>query len=258
LALVVGSVIALVAVWGFGASSPKDTAHAAAPPAKHQLKHRLRTTTTTSAVPVALTPPPGTTLTARLSGSIPGYPAPGAPANRTVPGSYYGYPSILPVIGSQPGWLEVRLAQRPNGSTTWVQQHLVSVGDTPYTIQVDLSTMSLSIYEDGIEVLDFPAGIGAPDDPTPPGQFFIFATVPPPDPSYGPFVLATSDHSDTIVDWEDSGDALIGIHGPITAYDDSLIGTTGAAISHGCIRLHNADLSLLSVIPAGTPLNVVS
>ena len=132
-----------------------------------------------------------------------------------MPGSYYGYPSILPVIATRPGWLEVRLAQRPNGSTTWVQQGYGQLGDTPYTIDVNLTTMHLSVYEDGIEVLDFPAGIGAPDDPTPPGQFFIFATVPPPDPSYGPFVLATSDHSDTIVDWENSGDALIGIHGPI-------------------------------------------
>ncbi len=253
--LVVGSVIALAAVWGFGASSPKDTAHAAPPPAAHP---RRTTTTTTAALPAALTPPPGTTLTATISGFIPGYPAPGAPSDRIVPGSYYGYPSILPVIATRPGWLEVRLAQRPNGSTTWVQQGSVKVGDTPYTIEVNLTTMHLSVYDNGIEVLDFPAGIGAPDDPTPPGQFFIFATVPPPDPSYGAFVLATSDHSDTIVDWENSGDALIGIHGPITAYDDSLIGTTGAAISHGCIRLHDADLSQLAMIPPGTPLNIVS
>ena len=48
------------------------------------------------------------------------------------------------------------------------------------------------------------------------------------------------------------------IHGPITSYDDSLIGTTGAAISHGCIRLHDADLAQLSMIPAGTPITVLA
>jgi lipoprotein-anchoring transpeptidase ErfK/SrfK len=71
-------------------------------------------------------------------------------------------------------------------------------------------------------------------------------------------VLVTSDHSDTITDWENSGDAVIGIHGPIMSYDDSLIGTTGAAISHGCIRLHDADLAQLSIVPAGTPIDIVS
>jgi hypothetical protein len=40
--------------------------------------------------------------------------------------------------------------------------------------------------------------------------------------------------------------------------DDALIGTTGAAISHGCIRLHDADLAQLSVVPAGTPIDIVS
>jgi lipoprotein-anchoring transpeptidase ErfK/SrfK len=208
--------------------------------------------------PSALTAPPGTTLTAALTKSVPGSPSAGTPSNRTVPGTYYGYPSILPVIATEPGWLEVRLAQRPNGSTTWVPQGDVTTGVTPYSIDVNLTTKQLSVYDDGIEVLNFPAGIGAPDDPTPPGQYFIFATVPPPDPSYGPFVLATSDHSNTIVDWENSGDALIGIHGPITSFDDSLIGTTGAAISHGCIRLHDADLGKLAVLPPGTPLNIVS
>lgn len=246
----VGAVVALAVGWGSDASAPgSPRAKAPAPSAS---------TSAPASDTGAATPAPGTTLTAKLSAPIPGYPAPGWPSNTTVPATYYGYPSILPVIASQPGWLEVRLAQRPNGSTTWVQQSDVTVGDTPYEIVVNLTTMHLSVYDDGVETLDFPAGIGAPDDPTPPGTFFVFATVPPPDASYGPFVLATSDHSDTIVDWEDSGDAIIGIHGPITSYDDSLIGNTGAAISHGCIRLHDADLSQLASIPAGTPLVIAS
>ncbi len=203
-------------------------------------------------------PPVGTSFVADLHQSIAGYPAPGQPSNMIVPGSWYGYPSVLPVIATEPGWLEVRLAQRPNESTTWIQQSQVTLGTTPYQIVVDLATMHLSVYESGKEIMDFPAGIGAPDDPTPTGQFFMTMKVPPPDPGYGPFVLATSNHSDTITDWEDSGDAIIAIHGPITAADDALIGTTGAAISHGCIRLHDNDLALLADIPAGTPINIVA
>ena len=252
LALVIGAVVALSAGWGSDASSPEATHPAAAPtPAP------VATAPATADDP-ALTPPPGTTLTATTDGSISGHPAPGAPSNTIVPGSFYGYPSILPVIAAQPGWLEVRLAQRPNGSTTWVQQSDVTLGNTPYSISISLTTLHLSVYQDGTEILNFPAGIGAPSDPTPPGQYFVFATVPPPSAAYGPFVLATSDHSDTIADWENSGDALIGIHGPITSYNDSLIGNTGAAISHGCVRLHDADLAQLAMIPPGTPIDIVS
>jgi hypothetical protein len=203
-------------------------------------------------------PPLDVTFTAITHGTIPGSPAPGAPENMTVPGSWYGYPSVLPVITSQPGWVEVRLAQRPNESTAWVPASDVSIGETPYQLVLDLATEHLTVYDLGKEILDFPAGIGTPTDPTVTGDYFITMKVPPPDPGYGPFVLVTSAHSDAITDWSDSGDAIIAIHGPITTYDDELIGTTGAAISHGCIRLHDADLSQLSMIPPGTPLDIVA
>jgi lipoprotein-anchoring transpeptidase ErfK/SrfK len=196
---------------------------------------------------------------ATTNGAIPGYATAGATTpSTTVPGSWYGYPSILPVLATTKGWLEVRLAQRPNGSTTWVQQSDVTLSSTPYAIVVDLATMHLLVYDSGVQIFDFPAGIGAPDDPTPTGQYFMPMLYPSPGPGYGPFVLVTSDHSDSITDWENSGDAIIGIHGPITAADDALIGTTGAAISHGCIRLHDADLAQLAVVPAGSPIDIVN
>ena len=203
-------------------------------------------------------PVPAGTLVATTHGDIPGYPTPGAPSDTTVPGSWFGYPSILPVISTEPGWLDVRLAQRPNGSTVWVRQSDVTLGNTPYDIVVNLATMRLDVYDGGAPILDFPAGIGAPDDPTPTGNYFVTMQYPPPSPGYGPFVLVTSDHSDSISDWENSGDAIIAIHGPIDSYDDALIGTTGAAISHGCIRLHDADLAQLAMIPAGTPIQIVA
>ena len=200
---------------------------------------------------------PVRTVVATTDGAISGYPSPGRPSNMTVPGTWFGYPSVLPVIASEAGWFEVRLAQRPNGSTTWVQASDVSLSTTPYAIVIDLSTEHLTVYENGAQIDDFPAGIGTSDDPTPTGHYFMTMKVPPPNPSYGDFVLATSDHSDSITDWESSGDAIIGIHGPITSDDDSLIGTTGAAISHGCVRLHDADLAQLADIPPGTPINII-
>jgi lipoprotein-anchoring transpeptidase ErfK/SrfK len=192
-----------------------------------------------------------------MHGPSPGYPAPGAPSDRTIPASWHGYPSILPVIAQQPGWLEVRLAQRPNESTTWVQDGEVTLSSTPYRVVIDLGTEHLVVYRDGGEILNFPAGVGTVDDPTVPGDYFMAMRAPPPSPAYGSFLLVTSAHSDTITDFEQSGDAIIAIHGPIDSYADSRIGTTGARISHGCVRLHYADLAQLGVIPAGTPIDIV-
>jgi lipoprotein-anchoring transpeptidase ErfK/SrfK len=225
------------------------------PEATAPIKFRLPPTPT---VNLAVTAPSDTTLVATLHGDTPGSPAAGTPSNQVVPGSWYGYPSILPVIGSAPNWLEVRLAQRPNEGTAWIPQSDATLSTTPYTVVIDLATEHLSVYQDNKQIFDFPAGIGTPDDPTVTGKFFITMQVPPPDPGYGAFVLVTSAHSDAITDWSDSGDAIIAIHGPIDSYDDSLIGTTGAAISHGCVRLHDADLAQLSILPAGTPVNIVA
>lgn len=52
-----------------------------------------------------------------------------------------------------------------------------------------------------------------------------------------------------------SGDGMVGIHGPLGG--EQLIGASGARISHGCIRLHEADLLRLRDIPAGTPVTIV-
>jgi hypothetical protein len=235
---------------GAGCHPSAVASHSTAP------KHRRVTVVAATAHPAA--PNTGITETATMNGAVPGSPEPGAASNTVVPASWYGYPSILPVIASVPNWVEVRLAQRPNGSTTWVPQSDVSLSTTAYQLVLNLSTEHLTVYENGSQILDFPAGIGTPTDPTVTGNYFITMRVPPPDPGYGPFVLVTSAHSDAISDWEGSGDAITAIHGPITSYDDSLIGTTGAAISHGCIRLHDADLAQLDMIPAGTPLNIVS
>jgi lipoprotein-anchoring transpeptidase ErfK/SrfK len=248
------AIVAVVAVMVLTAAC---TSQQAAAPVRHHATAVVAppsTTTTTTTAPAV----PVSTTVATAHGDIPGSPAPGAPSTTTVPGSWYGYPSVLPVIAQTAGWLEVRLAQRPNESTAWVPTADVTLSTTPYRIVIDLTTEHLAVYQSGKEIDDFPAGIGTPDDPTVTGNFFMTMQVPPPDPSYGPFVLVTSAHSNSITDWDGSGDAIIAIHGPIDSYDDSLIGTTGAQISHGCVRLHDSDLAQLASIPAGTPIDIVN
>ena len=157
---------------------------------------------------------------------------------------------------TRPGWVKVRLAQRPNGSQAWVPAGAVSLSGTRYRIALDLTTMHLTLYAGSRRVFSAPAGVGAGTNPTPAGHYFVafFEPPPQPNPGYGPFVLVTSAHAPNISDWESSGDAVIGIHGPLGA--DGLIGTTGARISHGCIRLHLPALRKLRSVPPGTPIDI--
>jgi len=216
------------------------------------------TTTTALSGPQRIAVPQGSTLVATLHGATPGSIAPDLPSSLVVPGHWYGYRSKLEVIGQRPGWLHVRLAQRPNGSTAWIRSSAATVTSTPYRLVVNLSTMHLVVYEHGTSILDFPAGVGTTSDPTTAGDFFITMHAPAPNPGYGPLVLVTSAHSNAITDWQGSGDAIIAIHGPISTLADSQIGDSGARISFGCIRLHDADLAQLAMIPPGTPFDVVN
>jgi lipoprotein-anchoring transpeptidase ErfK/SrfK len=224
-----------------GAAAPRPAAPARAQPAAHVAATRAR----------------GVTTLATLRFTAPGHAAPGGRKDGLVPASWYERASVLPVIATRPGWVEVRLAQRPNGSTAWLPSADVTLGATPYRIVVDLATTHLSLYDRGRLVFSAPAGVGVPDDPTPTGEFFVAFDEQPPEAGvgYGPFVMVTSAHSPTIADWEGSGDAVIGIHGPLGM--DTEIGTTGARISHGCIRLHDQALERLSMVPPGTPIDVI-
>lgn len=202
--------------------------------------------------------PPGMSLLATVRSTAVRYVSARGAADGVVPASWHGGKSVLPVIGSRPGWVEVRIAQRPNGSTAWVHASAVTLSSTPYRIVINTKTMHLLLYKYAKKVLSAPAGIGTVVDPTPPGNYFVaFIESPPePNPGYGAFIMVTSAHSPAIADWDGSGDAVIGIHGPLG--DDSEIGTTGARVSHGCIRLHEADLLKLRDVPPGSPIQVLS
>jgi lipoprotein-anchoring transpeptidase ErfK/SrfK len=212
--------------------------------------------------PPRFTPPvPGQVATstelATVRRSASRYARPGRLATGTVPAGWYQRPSVLPVIAVKPGWVEVRLAQRPDESTAWLPASDVRLSTTPYQIVVDLATTRLSLFDHGRLVFSAPAGVGTTDDPTPVGQYFVAFDEPPPQPNpgYGPFIIVTSAHSPTISDWEGSGDAVIGIHGPLG--EDREIGSSGAKISHGCIRLHDSALERLAKVPPGTPIDIV-
>jgi hypothetical protein len=206
------------------------------------------------ASPAPSVAPAGASLVAALTGAVSRYAAPGGRPDGTVPAQWYGVRSALPVIAQRPGWYQVRLPTRPNGSTAWIRAAGVTITATPYRIEISLATRHLRLLRSGKVVLNGPAGVGTKDDPTPTGQFFVAMFEPSPSAGYGPFVLVTSAHSMAISDWEGSGDAVIGIHGPLGQAGQ--IGPGGAALSHGCIRLQDADLVHLRQVPPGTPIMI--
>lgn len=198
--------------------------------------------------------PAETTLLATLHSDTPAFAEPDGKVVGSVPGSWHGAPSVLPVLSSSDGYVDVRLAQRPNESTAWISASAVTFSWTPYRIVIDVAQTHLVLYEYGRQILSAPAGVGVPQYPTPTGEFFVAFFAEPPSPGYGPFVMVTSAHSDFITDWEESGDGMVAIHGPLG--DSAEIGTTGAEVSHGCVRLQLSDLSQLRQVPVGSPIDI--
>lgn len=169
-----------------------------------------------------------------------------------------GEQTVLPVIAvtGQPGlrWLRVMLPGRPNGRTGWIRQQGTVLSTTSWRIVVTTSSRRILVYDHGRLVRSFLAVVGKPSTPTPHGQFFVEESVRMPSGSAGaPFALALSARSDVLQEF-DGGPGQIAIHGI-----ESLGGTPGTAVSHGCIRLATPSISWLAArIPDGVPVTITS
>lgn len=211
------------------------------------------TTTTTVPQPEV----PVTTMLATPDGVIRAYDTPAGNDIGTV-GTWYGHPMTMPIVQESGEWLLVRRPERPNGSIGWVRRSEVTITSTAYRIVIRLPETRLFVYKDGFELFSAPVGIGKDSTPTAPGSFFVAVIETPGPHGYGPIVLDTSGHSETIRSWQGSGDAITALHGPISASSAARIGTTGARISNGCIRMHTEDQLKLDVIPLGTPVDIIA
>jgi L,D-transpeptidase-like protein len=215
--------------------------------------------TATRPVPaVALTirhhPLPGQTTVASTLRRIFGYARPGGRPVGIVAPTWHGAPLVMPVLRIVPGYAKVRLPGRPNGSTIWIHTFRLLMSVTPYHIVINLKTTHLQLIKYGKVILNAPVGVGTAQYPTPVGNFFVAFYAAPPSSGYGPFVMVTSAHSNVITDWESSGDAMVAIHGPLGA--GPAIGSTGAHVSHGCIRMHVYQQQQLSVVSIGSPITI--
>jgi lipoprotein-anchoring transpeptidase ErfK/SrfK len=148
-------------------------------------------------------------------------------------------------------WVRVRLAVLPNGTTGWVPRGaLGGYGTVDTRLDIDVGTLRLTLYRDGRRVLRAPVGVGMAGWATPHGRFYIrnrltrYSSA-----TYGPIAFGTSARSPVATGWPAGG--FIGIHG--TDRPDLVPGR----VSHGCVRMRNADiLALARRMPIGTPVTI--
>lgn len=139
-------------------------------------------------------------------------------------------------------WLDVRLPADPNDRHGWVQRDELIVERSYWQVEVDLSDRRVRAYSRGRVRLNARVVIGANATPTPTSgatrPFAIYDAVQGnPNAFTGSWQLATtafSSYSRTL--------GRVGLHGRGGA---SLAAPLGSASSNGCIRMANADVSLL-------------
>jgi L,D-transpeptidase catalytic domain len=167
-----------------------------------------------------------------------------------------GTPNALQVLGSRADgdgrlWVEVRLPVLPNGRVGWIRRELLGAYETVDThLFVDREHLRLTLLRGGKIVFTAPVGIGTDEWPTPAGDYMIrdeltrYAR-----PFYGPIAFGTTARSAVLTEWPGGG--FIGIHG---TNEPALL---PGRVSHGCIRMRNADiLRLARLMPVGTPVTI--
>ncbi|WP_174549841.1 L,D-transpeptidase [Herbidospora cretacea] len=175
------------------------------------------------------------------------YAHPGGPPVAKLPATQLKSPTWVPVIATQPGWEQVLLPSRPNGSTGWIYVGGggVQKARSPYRVEVETVTRTLTVHHSGQKMGSWKVAVGAPETPTPTGRTFVLAAVSPTYSGYGSLVLPLGAHSTTLETFDD-GPATVAMHG----WEDQEI--FGRPISHGCIRLPDAALRVMSRVPLGT------
>jgi L,D-transpeptidase-like protein len=148
-------------------------------------------------------------------------------------------------------WIRVQLSVRGSRNTGWVLRGaLGGYGTVATQLVIHRRSFTATLYRLGKPIFRAPVGVGLPSWPTPRGDFYIrnkltgYAS-----PEYGPIAFGTSARSRVLTDWPAGG--FVGIHGTDQP------GLIPGRISHGCIRMRNADIIRLSkLMPVGTPLTI--
>jgi hypothetical protein len=148
-------------------------------------------------------------------------------------------------------WVRIDLSIRPNSRTGWVPRD--ALGETHVVrtrLLIDRRTLTATLSLGDRVLFAAPVGIGTARNPTPSGTFTVRERLAGfDDPFYGPVAFGTTARSPVLSDWPGGG--FVGIHGTDQP------GLIPGRISHGCVRMRNADIRRLAVLmPLGTPVTI--
>jgi lipoprotein-anchoring transpeptidase ErfK/SrfK len=148
-------------------------------------------------------------------------------------------------------WVKVRLAKLPNNSVGWVRRSDLGAFRLVRTrLLINRSAFTATLYRAGRKVFQARIGVGQSHWPTPRGEYYVrMKLCCYSNAIYGPYAFGLSARSSVLTDWPGGGH--IGIHGT------NAPGLIPGRISHGCIRLRNADITRLNrLLPVGTPVSI--
>lgn len=167
--------------------------------------------------------------------------------------TWEGLPLVFLVQQRQGDWLEVQLNTRPNQTTAWIRAADVSLRQVTHRIVVSLAARSLTVYDGQTPVMEAAVAVGDPATPTPRGNYYVDGAVRTPDPSgvYGPYQVSVAAFSEVLMSFG-SGVGQIALHGT------NAPGLIGDAVSNGCLRMNNADITrLANTVEIGTPVQIL-
>lgn len=267
--------LAALVVWSLAGHGSRTGAHTVA----QQASPALVTATAVPSPTVTVSPAPAVSADSppAAAGPVPPPPAVQVAANSTV--VYLNGPATVQVYGaadagrpleqlpghntiaqpaaflvinaSVPGWYQVLLPVKPNGTSGWIRASDVQVATTQSYLLVSLSRFALYHYEGGRLVGSMRVAIGRPSTPTPTGLFYVWASQAVGSAPYDPGIFALSGYTAQPV--PGFLGARLGLHGWT---DPSVI---GQPVSNGCVRLRSADMGpLLNNLILGTPVQIVS
>ena len=150
-------------------------------------------------------------------------------------------------------WYQVRLPQRPNGSTGWVQASEVQLTPVDHRVVISVSQRSLRVIDANQQVLyQTNVAVGKPRTPTPLGRFYVDIWMPNPGSPYGAFLLSIAGFSDVLKSFG-GGRGQVAMHG----WSDTSV--MGQAASNGCVRMRNGDITQVATLaPLGTPVEIIA
>ena len=155
--------------------------------------------------------------------------------------------------GGKATWYRISVPGRPNGRTGWVRAAALELHPVKKRVIIYRGARTFEFWDGTRLVRTGKVAVGARGAETPLGLFYVTDKFNPAiDPDWailGAYAFETSAYS-KLTDWPGGG--IVGVHG--TPWPHLL----GRAVSHGCIRLHNDDITFLrNRVPLGTPVKIV-